>query len=590
MRNLEHTCGQLIALLTLVLVGACTSDVPVTSPTALTGDQNPEPASNRSVVASVNCTADVAGGTLTCGEVPVVDGETGAQRVTLGGQMQYVWLISGNTSFSADTFRADVRVGNLIPQGLGSQDGLTVTGIRVFHHSGPVATGGTGAVTVANPSGYGTFTGSNQPYFEYMEYLPPPVIPSVWATSAMTWKWHLDAGVTTFAFTVFVEADVIGENGYVEMSPSSALLPTVGGTTTVTGTPMDVVGRAVSGSVTYTSSDPSIASVDPSTGLVTAVSSGVADIVASTGGLEADGVTRVTVAPPTGAFDINFEFLTAATPAEQLAFTNAASRWAGLIVGDLPTELVDLPFIACGGVIDEYVDDLTIRVIIAPIDGPGNILGQAAPCWIRSAGGLPAFGIMQFDSDDTGFPGFADVVLHEMGHVLGIGTLWDLVPEFGLLSDSTGVLDHCPATPKDPYFSGPQAIAAFNSIGGSGYANYKVPAEDLYGDGTRCVHWRESVLDTELMTGFAESGTMPLSELTVKSLADMGYAVATSGWDSFTCPNCTPPAPGVAAVDARAGGFELIDDVLRLPVFTRDANGQVIEVRHGTIKALRIGR
>jgi len=589
MRNTPRTVSRLIVLLTLVGAAACTDELPVTSPSALTGDENPDPAGNRSVIASVNCTADVATATLSCGEVPVVDGETGAQRITLGGQLQYVWLISGNTSFSADTFRADVRVGNLIPQGLGSPDGLTVTGIRVFHHSGPVATSSTGAVTVANPSGYGAFTGSNQPYFEYMEYLPPPFIPSVWATSTKTWKWHLEAGVTTFEFTVFVEADVVGENGYIEMNPSSALLQTVGATTTVAGTPMDVVGRSVSGTVTYTSSDPSIATVDLNSGFVTAVSSGVVDIIASTGGPEIDGITRVTVAPPAGAFDINFEFLTAATPAEQLAFTNAAARWAGLIVGDLPTELVDLPLIACGGVIDEYVDDLTIRVVIAPIDGPGNILGQAAPCWIRSGSGLPAFGIMQFDSDDTGFPGFADVVLHEMGHVLGIGTLWDLVPEFGLLSDSTGVLDHCPAAPKDPYFSGAQAIAAFNNIGGSGYTDYKVPVEDLYGDGTRCVHWRESVLDTELMTGFAESGTMPLSELTVKSLADMGYTVATSGWDSFTCPFCAPPAPGVAAVDTRAGGFELVDDVLRLPLFTRDASGRVIQVRQGNVEALRIG-
>jgi hypothetical protein len=586
MRNTPRTVSRLIVLLTLVGAAACTDELPVTSPSALTGDENPDPAGNRSVIASVNCTADVATATLSCGEVPVVDAETGLQRVTLGGQNLYVVLVSSAASYNPSTqiFQANVQVANLIQQGLGSPDGLTTTGIRVFHHSGPTVTSGTGTVTVANADGTGAFTGSNQPYHFYGYY-----IPYFYITPAKTWQWNVPTTATTFAFTVFVDADVVGENGYIEMNPSSVLLQTVGATTTVAGTPMDVVGRSVSGTVTYTSSDPSIATVDLNSGFVTAVSSGVVDIIASTGGPEIDGITRVTVAPPAGAFDINFEFLTAATPAEQLAFTNAAARWAGLIVGDLPTELVDLPFIACGGVIDEYVDDLTIRVVIAPIDGPGNILGQAAPCWIRSGSGLPAFGIMQFDSDDTGFPGFADVVLHEMGHVLGIGTLWDLVPEFGLLSDSTGVLDHCPAAPKDPYFSGAQAIAAFNNIGGSGYTDYKVPAEDLYGDGTRCVHWRESVLDTELMTGYAESGTMPLSELTVKSLADMGYTVATSGWDSFTCPFCAPPAPGVAAVDTRAGGFELVDDVLRLPLFTRDASGRVIQVRQGNVEALRIG-
>jgi hypothetical protein len=594
MFGIRRTLDRLTLVLPLFVLAACADDAPVTSPVSVTDTESAEPASNRGVVASVNCAADIAKGTLLCGEVPVVDPETGLQRVTLGGQLLYVWLRSFSPSYNATTeiFQADVQVANLIPQGLGSSDGLTTTGIKVFHHTGPVVTSGTGTVTVENPDGFDMFTGSNQPYFEYLSYLPAFDPPTAFGTSLKTWRWNVPPTVTTFEFTVFVDADVVGENGYVQMTPGSALLATVGATTTVVGEAKDVVGRALSSTVTYTSSDPTIASVDLNTGLVQAVSPGVVDIIGSTVGPEVDGRTRVTVAPATSGFDIRFEFVTPATPTEQAAFTSAATKWEGLVTGDLPTELVQLPFIFCGGVADEYVDDLTIRVAITPIDGPGGILGQAGPCWLRSGSNLPALGVMQFDSDDTGRPDFGDVVLHEMGHVLGVGSLWET---FNLLSDDNGPLDDCfpvpgdppPPLTTDPYFSGTAAIATFTSVafGGDMYAGNAVPAENDHGAGTRCVHWRETVLDNELMTGFAESsGTMPLSELTVKSLADMGYAVAASGWDPFTCPACAPPAPGAPPAAPEAGDYQLLNDVLFLPLYSRDAQGRVIEVRPGEVR------
>jgi len=596
MPDLRRFIHRLITLVALPLaLAACAEDAPVTSPPTPTVGDGAEPTPSHSVVATVNCKADVAAGALTCGEVPVVDGETGAQRVILGGQLLYVYLLSSNTSYNPGTqiFQADVQVGNLIPQGLGSPDGFNVTGIRVFHHTGPTVTAGTGgSVTVDNADGTGTFTGANQPYFEYMEYVPPPNLPTVYGTLPKTWRWNVPTTVTTFEFTVFVEADVVGENGYVDMNPRAAVVA-LGGTQTVAGTPMDVVGRSVSGTVTYSSSDPSIADVDPNTGLVTAYGYGVVDIIGSTGGSEADGITRITV-PSTAGFDIDLQFLTGATASQRLAFQTAAAKWEGLITGDLPTEEVTYPYLACGGAIDEYADDLTIRVVLGPIDGAGGILGQASPCWVRLSGGLPAFGVMIFDTDDLAALEAAgqltDVVTHEMGHVLGVGSLWQ---RFGLLEDDTGVLASCPdaATLQDPFFSGTQAKAVFAGLGTGGYTGNTVPAEDQYGDGTRCVHWRESVLDTELMTGFAEaSGTaMPLSELTVKSLADMGYTVAASGWDSFTCGACAPAA-GVAAAEVHTGGVLLVNDVLSLPLYSRDASGRVVEVRPGKLDEIPIRR
>jgi len=583
--TLRNVLRGLVGLSLLTVVTTCSDEAPVTSPTRVTGGEITDPASNMNVVSSVTCTADVEKGEIACGDVPVVDGETGLQKIIVGGQGVFVQLVSSAVSYNSGTqiFQADVQVGNRIPQGLGSADGLTTTGIRVFHHSGPTVTVGTGTVTVANADGTGTFTGSNQPYFSYDTYLP-----QLFISGAKTWQWSVPVTATTFTFEVYVDADVVSPSGFVQMSPGALLMSVGGGTETVSSAILDHVGRVVAGTVTYTSADPTIASVNLTTGEITAVSAGIVDIIGTSGGPETDGRTRVTIDPPTAGYDIDFHFLTSITASQEAAFTAAAAKWTSLITTDLPTDSVGLPFLWCGGAINEYVDDLAINVIIGPIDGPGNTLGQAAPCFVRSTGSmLPSFGFMQFDEDDVatleGNNQFEDVVLHEMGHVLGIGSLW---APYGFLADNTGSLDNCPDTPADPFFTAPPgnlALTTFNSLGGSSYTGNKVPAEDGFGSGTRCVHWRESVLDTELMTGISEASptAMPLSEVTVKSLADMGYGVASSGWDTWTCPFCSPPAGGAPRAATEDGGFQFVNDVLFLPLYTRDASGQVVEVRPG---------
>ena len=56
------------------------------------------------------------------------------------------------------------------------------------------------------------------------------------------------------------------------------------------------------------------------------------------------------------------------------------------------------------------------------------MLGQAGPCYVRSGSKLPITGRLTLDADDLNqaesFGILADLVIHEMGHVIGIGTLW----------------------------------------------------------------------------------------------------------------------------------------------------------------------
>lgn len=193
----------------------------------------------------------------------------------------------------------------------------------------------------------------------------------------------------------------------------------------------------------------------------------------------------------------------------------AADRWEQIVVGDLPDVLFN-------GIL---IDDLRISGVSTIIDGPGGILGSAGPGNLRSDGTfLPYTGNMTFDSADVQFLEstgqlFA-VALHEMGHVLGIGTLWSLK---GLLVG---------AGTADPRFIGPLATAEYNLRFGVNESG--VPVENTGGGGTRDSHWRESIFGAEIMTGFLNQGvTNPLSAVTAASLADLGYSVNMAAVDAF---------------------------------------------------------
>jgi hypothetical protein len=145
---------------------------------------------------------------------------------------------------------------------------------------------------------------------------------------------------------------------------------------------------------------------------------------------------------------------------------------------------------------------------------------------------LPVFGTVRLDAADVANMEangrLFDVVLHEMGHVLGVGTLWNAN---GLLQGGGG---------SDPYFSGAHGIQEYQNMGGT-HAN-PVPVENTGGSGTRDAHWRETLLTNELMTGWLSGSSNPLSRLTVGSLDDMGYTVNYGAADGFAA-----SAPGAAS-------------------------------------------
>jgi Leishmanolysin len=133
-----------------------------------------------------------------------------------------------------------------------------------------------------------------------------------------------------------------------------------------------------------------------------------------------------------------------------------------------------------------------------------------------------------------------DVIRHEMAHLLGFGTVWDLDR---LLRDSTT---------ENPWFSGPDAQAAFRTALPT-YGDKVVPVEAGGGSGTTLSHWRESVMTNELMTGFLNSGANPLSAVTVESMADLGYTVNADAADPWPTPSSAVVA-GRGAASFSVGG------------------------------------
>lgn len=256
---------------------------------------------------------------------------------------------------------------------------------------------------------------------------------------------------------------------------------------------------------------------------------------------------RATTAPGTdrGRFNITLKFLVPVTERQNEVFEAAAARWERIIIKDVPSFTGTIPSAFSGfpPAVDGTLDDIVIEVVLAPIDGPGQILGQAGPRFVRTDDFLTLSGVMFFDVEDLDFLEsidlFEEVIVHEMGHVLGVGTLWNTQP-FGF-----------PRTLREgslsnPYFTGKTANVHWNAEGGTG----ELPIEGIEaGPGTGLSHWSESVLNNELMTGFLNLGENPLSRITAGSLRDLGYGTALKG-ESYDLPK---GAPGVDINDVAEG-------------------------------------
>jgi len=374
-------------------------------------------------------------------------------------------------------------------------------------------------------------------------------------------SWTDSLSSTSPSLTVVMDRDVTLTATFLDGTPPriEILAPTDGTVTTVSE--IEVSGTAIDDETTVDAvqarlGDGAWSTCNRSTGpefrcLVTDLEPDVTSAI-DVRALDAQGneaVAAVSVRyepPPTSAgFDIELVYFDETFTASQKAvFAAAVSRWQDVVVGDLADVTVDrIANGSCGRgepTLGATIDDLLIFVT-SFTDAAGGVLGSAGPCRIRDSGddvGTALIGFMQFDTADVndleanGW--LEDVIVHEMGHVLGIGSLWEYR---GLLdfTASDGATSCGGATDfaVDPTFVGASGVAAWqDDLGGFG----DVPVENDGGVGTQCGHWDEETFGTELMTGYLNGGEA-LSILSVRSLEDLGLTVDPDAADGYVLPS-----------------------------------------------------
>lgn len=293
-------------------------------------------------------------------------------------------------------------------------------------------------------------------------------------------------------------------------------------------------------------------------------------------------------------FSVDVRFFGAAMdPTIQAAFTAAAARIQALVTGDLQNFSVSqapLELAGCGvtGIaalpIGEQIDDIRIYAQAKVIDGVGLVLGSAGPCYTRdggSASGLTLIAVMNFDVADLQNLQTSNrlnsVILHEMLHAVGVGTLWSSKAQVS------------GANSPNSAFIGAHAVAGCLFHGGvaaNQCGSGTVPVETIGGIGTRDVHWRENPsatgigFRTELMTGFLSPAGIanPLSRITIGSLGDIGYVVNLLSADSYTVPSTLAASLSTIREAQGLGEFQLNETVLQ-PIASIDASGRITPLR-----------
>ena len=166
----------------------------------------PEPTAAETA-ARMTCTVVVQPASMTCKPVELVTPEGVQAYRIIGGQDTYIKLANTNNNFDGGTFifSTEVTLQNLVQYLIGTTDGSTVSGVKVFFTSAPVGLP-SGNVSLANEDGQETFTAPLQDYFLYNQILSTYEI-----SAAKSWQFQLDPSVTSFTFTVQVAATMVNE-------------------------------------------------------------------------------------------------------------------------------------------------------------------------------------------------------------------------------------------------------------------------------------------------------------------------------------------------------------------------------------------
>lgn len=262
-------------------------------------------------------------------------------------------------------------------------------------------------------------------------------------------------------------------------------------------------------------------------------------------------------------FSITLNYLGGFTTSQQTIMNAAATFWESVIVGYKPG--VNKP-----GLPD--LTGITIAVEGKTVDGVNGVLGAAGSTSVTTRAGTAytTHGSLWFDSADMSNleanGTFDDVAVHELAHIIGFGTLWEMNH---LYDPSTGTVD----TANSGHYTGAAGLAAYQSEYAPS-ATY-VPVEKNGQKGTRDAHWDETWMGTSssvaLMTGYLNilpgtptqvqldtcSFTLDqcITKTTIASFKDLGYTLSANAEARLAATVPAPAAGGLLALAIGALGL-----------------------------------
>lgn len=223
-------------------------------------------------------------------------------------------------------------------------------------------------------------------------------------------------------------------------------------------------------------------------------------------------------------FNVYINYLSNLGDADKMIIQSAIDKWKSIILIKTSSNIFDL------------------NINVSYISNSPGVLAAARVDSVNSSG-FPISGSLYINSDnwesqksfikEDGNSQAYYTILHELGHILGIGTLWS-----HLISDN--------------FYVGENGVREYRNL--LHQPNLTgIPIEDDGGDGTAGGHFEEGSefttsdnnrydnghfhtgLDRELMTGWAESdtGVEPLSRISVGILQDLGFVVDYTKADPY---------------------------------------------------------
>ena len=272
----------------------------------------------------------------------------------------------------------------------------------------------------------------------------------------------------------------------------------------------------------------------------------------------------------------------------------AKQRWERIIMedrwGPWPKSFLEHPLVEVATAVPNGVDDLYVAVVVGNIDGSGSRYAEAGQTLMQTGGRIIA-GSIKIDTNDIPtildknifdwvrptrsfrqyFREFTNLfaellrlkqlMLHELGHVLGIGTMWD-------------------AFVDGSSYIGTNGLKAWRDMGCTG---------DLPLNTRDTGHWNENCLAKELMTPTLKwNQDQHLSAITLGALEDQGWVVNHAEKDYFGLENlgdCGDFCPAAGKIRRRLGSPGRDQDLDPSPQLSQKAEMELMQAAADRFRA-----